>query len=47
VAPEILDASAFPGSCAYVINISAAARTTNGYSRPYRGHRQLFYYIQK
>lgn len=47
VAGEVLDASAFPGSCAYVVNISAVARTTNGYSRPYRAHRQLFYYIQK
>jgi hypothetical protein len=47
VGAEVLDASAFPGSCAYVVNISAVARTTNGYHRPYRGHRQLFYYIQK
>ena len=30
-----------------VVNISAVARTTNGYHRPYRAHRQLFYYIQK
>lgn len=44
--PVTRDHDDFPTSCAYVVSISAVARTTNGYSRPYRAHRQLFYYIQ-
>lgn len=33
------------GPCAYVLDLWAAARTTNGYSRINRAHRRLFYFI--
>lgn len=34
------------GPCAYVLNLGAWARTTNGYGLTNYGHRQLFYYVQ-
>lgn len=34
------------GPCAYVFDLWAAARTTNGYSRINRAHSQLFYFIE-
>lgn len=34
------------GPCAYVLDLSAWARTTDGYSRINHRHQQLFYYIQ-
>jgi hypothetical protein len=34
------------GPCAYVLDLWAWARTTNGYSRINHRHQQLFYYIQ-
>ena len=34
------------GPCAYVFDLSAATRTTNGYSRIHRAHRRLFYFLE-